>query len=508
MATTVILPGRETKNEPACKLVPTLETWCGMIKNLGAPTQRDPLPIPEELRNAPPMHMEDAPDAAGAFANHFASCVVEQRLPAGFSGYESDVNILHGNVRACCTPDTGVNFMKKIIHSRQRLDLEQAAAVIISSIANDEKINDSETMVRQLVQSLDSIMLKKSCMWIDSSADKDTVKEQKFNRYRDGIQKVIVAKDPTAADEFSDWADIMKVLLRVRRHNRPRRCLFLPQWVFDAASIQAPEHFRAAWGLSGAVGHGIYPELPECEQDADGIICSHNQFNYLQRRLFRFFRFWDPEIRLRKAADNLQEEVKYSTDFIRTRLSDTDETLIVAHYFFALQRRMQLKVVSDYAWTAFLPKGGSSELFQNNTSIISAFEERLSEFSGQTGIPIVGDIGRMLQKCCLLMEEYVAVYAQGDRTKLVFVRYVRGGSGRGAVDTYNLLCDLLRLICKDERSEGLKKPGKVHKFLAKDIMGWNDSFADDAFANGKVPGWEPWLAERRAELEAFSKRPF
>lgn len=505
MATNVILPGRETKNEPACKLVPTLETWFGMVKNQGAPTERDPLPIPEELRNAPPMQLEDAPDAGEAFADHFASCVVERRLPAGFAKNVRDVNILQGNVHACCTPDTGVEFMKKIIRSRQRLDLEQAAAVVISSITNDEKINDSETMVRQLVQNLDSTMLMKSCMWIDSLADKDTVKEQKFNRYRNGIQKVIVAKDPTEADKFSDWADIMKVLMRVRRHNRPRRCLYLPPWVFDAANIKAPEHFRASWGTSGP---GIYPELPECEQDGDGIIFSHNQFNYFQRRLFRFYRFWDPEIRLRKAVDSLQEDVKYSTDYIRNRLRDTDETLLVAHYFFALQRRMQLKVVSNNAWTAFLPKGGSSEIFQNNTSIISAFEEKLSEFSGQTGIPIAGDIGRFLQKCCLLMEEYVAVYAKGDRTKLVFVRDVRGGSGRGAVDTYNLLCDLLRLICKDERSEGLNKPGKVHKFLAKDIMAWNNSFADDAFANGKVPGWEPWLAERRAELEGFSKRPF
>lgn len=508
MATTVILPGREIKKEPACKLVPTLETWCGMVVDHGAPTQRDPPPIPEQLRNAPLKYMADAPEEGGAFADQFASCVVEQRLPAWSARNLSDVDILQGNVHACCTPDRGVKFMKRIIRSRQRLDLEQAAAVVISSIANDEKINDSETMVRQLVQGLDSTMLKKSCMWIGSLADKDTVQERKFNRYRDGIQNIIVSKELTEAGTFSDWADIVKVLMRVRRHNRPRRCLFLPQWVFDAANLQAPEHFRVTWGIHGTVGHGIYPELPEGEQDADGIVCSHNQFNYFQRRLFRFYRFWDPEIRLRKTVDSLKEEVKYSTDYIRTRLRDTDETLLVAHYFFALQRRMQLKVVSNNAWTAFLAKGGSSELFQNNPSIISAFEEKLSEFSGQTGIPIAGDIGRLLQKCCLLMEEYVAVYAKGDRTKLVFARDVQGGSGRGDVDTYNSLCDLLRLICTDRRSEGLNKPGKVYKFLAKDIMSWNNSFADDAFANGKVPGWEPWLDERRAELEAFSKRPF
>lgn len=507
MATSQILPGRETKREPACKLVPTLQTYYGMVKNEGAPRQRNLLPIPEDLRNAPPMPLKGAPDSSGAIAINFASCVVERRLPV-WSTDVSDVGRLQGNVHACCTPDRGIEFMKRIIHSRQRLDLEQAAAVIISSIANDEKINGSERLVQQLVLGLGSTMLTKSCMWIDSLEDKETVQERKFNRYRDGVQKIIVSKDLTTADTFSGWADIVKVLMRVRRHNRPRRCLFLPQWVFDAANIQAPEYFRTTWEIHGAVGHGIYPELPEGEQDGDGIVCSHNQFNYFQRRLFRFYRFWDPEIRLRKAVYSLQEDVKYSTDYIRTRIRDTDETLLVAHYFFALQRRLQLKVVSDNAWTSFLPKGGSSELFQNNICIISAFEEKLTKFSGQTGIPIAGNIGRLLQKCCLLMEEYVAVYAKGDRTKLVFVRDVRGGSGRGAVDSYNLLCDLLRLICTDKRSEGLEKPGKVHKFLAKDIMSWNNSFADDAFANGKVPGWEPWLAERRVELEAFSKRPF
>jgi hypothetical protein len=40
-------------------------------------------------------------------------------------------------------------------------------------------------------------------------------------------------------------------------------------------------------------------------------------------------------------------------------------------------------------------------------------------------------------------------------------------------------------------------PGPVRKFLAKDIMAWNSSFSDDAFAGGRVPGWEAWLAQRR-----------
>lgn len=41
MASNKILSDRrETKNEPACKLVPTLESWNGMVKNEGAPYPR------------------------------------------------------------------------------------------------------------------------------------------------------------------------------------------------------------------------------------------------------------------------------------------------------------------------------------------------------------------------------------------------------------------------------------------------------------------------------------
>lgn len=96
MATTIVLPGRETKNEPACKLVPTLETWYGMVKNKGAPTQRDSFPIPEVLRNAPFMTTKDAPDNSGVLAHKFGSCVAERRLPAGSASNGSDVKIIQG----------------------------------------------------------------------------------------------------------------------------------------------------------------------------------------------------------------------------------------------------------------------------------------------------------------------------------------------------------------------------------------------------------------------------
>lgn len=47
--------------------------------------------------------------------------------------------------------------MKENIRSPQRLDLEQAAAVIISSILNDEKIEDRDMIIRSLLQEIDQV---------------------------------------------------------------------------------------------------------------------------------------------------------------------------------------------------------------------------------------------------------------------------------------------------------------------------------------------------------------
>lgn len=83
-----------------------------------------------------------------------------------------------------------------------------------------------------------------------------------------------------------------------------------------------------------------------------------------------------------------------------------------------------------------------------------------------------------------LMKSYVRLYGDGDRNKLVFQRGVSGGSGRGPVDEYNLLCDVLKTLCGKAKDLGLEMPGPVRKFLAKDIMAWNEAFGDDAFAGG------------------------
>ncbi len=61
------------------------------------------------------------------------------------------------------------------------------------------------------------------------------------------------------------------------------------------------------------------------------------------------------------------------------------------------------------------------------------------------------------------------------------------------------LVDLLRELQKRCAAAGTPvQISKNYKFLAKDIMSWNDAWKDDAFAGGKIPGWVGWLQQRQA----------
>ena len=96
------------------------------------------------------------------------------------------------------------------------------------------------------------------------------------------------------------------------------------------------------------------------------------------------------------------------------------------------------------------------------------------------------------------MEEYVRLYGDGDSSNLRFSHGQRGGSGRGPVDEYNKLCDILRALREKAGGEGKEvRLGPVRKFLAKDILYWNQAWGDDAFAEGFEPGWVGWLERRR-----------
>ena len=71
---------------------------------------------------------------------------------------------------------------------------------------------------------------------------------------------------------------------------------------------------------------------------------------------------------------------------------------------------------------------------------MTLFEEDLSNFAGQSGLPIGRqDVAALIGKCCLLMEEYVQAFGDGKKENLTFKHGKWGGTGRGPVDQYNML---------------------------------------------------------------------
>jgi hypothetical protein len=72
----------------------------------------------------------------------------------------------------------------------------------------------------------------------------------------------------------------------------------------------------------------------------DTIVLSRNHFRALQRRIFRFYKFWKPEIWLRQKIKDLESEVLYASSWIEERVFETEDVVLIAHYFFLFQRRL------------------------------------------------------------------------------------------------------------------------------------------------------------------------
>ena len=134
-------------------------------------------------------------DEEGVFL--FTMCVLESGLPRFRNpSLEDNTSRIQFNIAACCNLWIEVNFMKENIVSLQRLDLEQAAAVVISAIRNDATIAARGKIVESLIKELDETMLVKSCMWLDAPQKRPnaTINNLKLARLLLTIQRLIVDK--------------------------------------------------------------------------------------------------------------------------------------------------------------------------------------------------------------------------------------------------------------------------------------------------------------------------
>ncbi|KAB5527990.1 hypothetical protein GE09DRAFT_410690 [Coniochaeta sp. 2T2.1] len=540
----------------------TLQTRVGMVQNNGLPTSQwldqqipNTLPILEEhskvtlpklgTSSSGPNHslrdrmqnlttkaewrltsFQDYVETDWSDAKHSAipetaaACLRAGRLPnkklikGGEQQYKQRFIM---NVLACQSGKTDIHRLMTWMKNRNRLNLEQAAAAVVSAFVKHGRLDDAEVLVRELTGVLAVSYMSEG--W-DAGVSRNTLAKGTAEAFAHAAakahlwcSKAVERHGEMAASESRNYNELVKLLLRVRsvRPKTKDRCLYIPRWMYDEA------------GIEPTGGHAVHLNVyqaqlekedrltdvlkgykwPENQAADDSIVLSKKMFRSLQRTVFRLYRFWDPIVRLRRAVRTLEDKVLYASAWIDQKLRETDDVAKVAFWFFAYQRRLQLKVVSDDQWTRFLAKGEGAQLYQNSMRLKSTFEIILAKIAGleldslTTSSGRDDDTLRLIDQTCLLMKEYVDIYGGGKKENLVFQKGVRGGKGRGTVDEYNMLCVILRDLKMRAKDEGIEDlPGPVYKFLAKDIMYWNESWDDDAFANGKVHGWEDWVVKR------------
>ncbi|KAL9101177.1 MAG: hypothetical protein Q9163_003536 [Psora crenata] len=195
---------------------------------------------------------------------------------------------------------------------------------------------------------------------------------RKFSNLVVFVRRVIQGKYSIRTGDINDWSSLLPFLIRIRRCSPCSRCLFIPEWIFREANAIPTPGF-CTWDRQGRMPGGREPSLPPT---TDSIVLTRPEYRCIQRRFHRYFRFWDSTFVLRKDIKDLEANVIYGAQIIRSRVRPSNDTLVVAHYSFALQRGLQRKAVSNLHWTSFLAKGESGTIMQNNPEIPTSFEER------------------------------------------------------------------------------------------------------------------------------------
>lgn len=478
----------------------TLQTYVGMVLRNGrpqdrcfptktpflAPADRHSLPTINSFQNMVSYHPSDA--IINTAVTYLRAQSASKHHSSG-SYSDRKLTVFAANLGSCLA-DVSKDDLKKHIQSRTRFDLEQAASVVVSAFMNDGRVDDAVRLVKEL-----GTIMATSCMWIEPNAQLATsdgpfVSPASIARKLQQSAASWGVEIPLA----NNFQELLPLLMRVRRSKPNDRCLYIPQWLFEETGIEAPENFREQFEHVGIA--------PVKEKEDDSIMLSRKHYRSIQRHLFRIYRFWKPDVKLRKRIKKLEDKVLFAGSWIQDRVFDLDDVALLAHYFFYFQRRLQRKVVSTSAGNQFLGKGESMKLFQNNISARSTFENVLLDIadSNEEGVAVAmgsEDTLALIDETCLLMKTYVDIYGGGRTENLCFKQGVRGGKGRGPVDEYNLLCDVLSHLRHQAKYEGhVDVPGKTKKFLAKDIMHWNNQWENDAFAGGAKSGWEDWLLKR------------
>ncbi|KAF2023006.1 hypothetical protein EK21DRAFT_95258, partial [Setomelanomma holmii] len=299
-----------------------------------------------------------------------------------------------GNL-AACTSNVTLDDLRRYTTSRTRLDLEQAAAVVSSAFVTEGRLNNANQLVQEVGQ-----LLRSSCMWID----------------------------PSQQLPESHVVFVRPINLARKVQSSQRRCLRIPEWMFEEAGIAPPEHFRAFFANRDRTQH------PNAPRKDDSIIVSRQHFRVEQRHISHYYRYWEPTVNFRKRVKILEDEVIFGRWWLHERVLSVNDVGVLSNCFFILQRRLQRKAVG-FRYCGFFAKGEGAKYYQNNLSMKSTFENRLLEIAeaNEEGVIVAmgsDDTMKRIDKACLLMKRYVDVYGGGVKESLTFKRGVSGGSGR------------------------------------------------------------------------------
>lgn len=409
-----------------------------------------------------------------------------------------------------------IETVKSIIKCCERLDIEQAVALVLRLIPEHSV---------ELIPLIPTIITR-GCMWLEGSLPirPDT------DSYRREHLRLLLQYAEVEVSGLT-WEELFSILFRIRR-NRPAdgsRALRLPKW------IQAY--------YSGNPKDLIWDENQYPTRIIENpIILGKSRFNRITRYIWRLLPN-EPAKILRRDIDALSKRHLYAEEAGKV-ISETNDRVALAYTFLAIQRRLQLKIVSDLR-KRFLNKGESNRFQQNTPYVQTSFEKRLAEIAmsredvdwavltavqkpkGFEAVESSDELVSLVDVVCGIFERYVAIHGKGH-TEALRCQLGRRGGFRGPVDDWNTAVDILvelRRRINDAGYQFVSKSGdmvqeddfmivgqaeevamekqlglpKVDKFLALDIMSWNNSWGDDVFALAKMPPqWWTWLQKRRS----------
>ena len=412
-----------------------------------------------------------------------------------------------------------VDAVKSILLGRRRLDIEQAVALVLRLLPEHAP---------ELIPLVPNIMIE-SCMWLEVIVAKQDIDRLRRDHL---LQLFSIAR---IQETGQTWEELAAVLFRIRRR-RPAdasRGLRLPEWV---QNYYPGDRSEISWDK------GQRRKYPERVID-NPLIVSNKNFNRITSFIWHILRN-KPEKVLRRDISSLSQRLIFG-ERAQQSISATHDRVALAYTFLAIQRKLQLKVVSDLRGV-FLAKGESSRYQQNTPHIPTSIEERLAVIAlknpqvdwtvltavrrpaGVESVDSTGELLELVDRICECFERYVLIYGKGH-TEMLRPQPGRRGGFRGPVDDWNAAADVLTELrrqindagyqvvsqvddsmevddftvvaqTKEESTEKDLGLPKADKFLALDIMSYNNSWKDDVFALEKMPPqWWTWLQKRRSE---------